>query len=269
MRSGRRIPARAARLAVVLFVALLIAVSGLASAARAAPVDQSFVAPGGFEAVINECCAQVAQTFYAGRTGRLTAVNVDVEDAREFSEPTLRVGIWSTEAQQPSSMLTEAVVNDDRSPLTNLITFPRPAPVIAGELYAIVVSYDGVPLSAGRQGFWIGAPDNQYPSGDLIRAFPLTDGSVEWSGHGDRLDAHFRTYVEDVPMPTTRGQCKRGGYAQFGFKKQGQCIRFVKLIPGPPPYPVTKEQCTDRGWTRFGFKNETRCLRFVRLVPKP
>jgi hypothetical protein len=30
------------------------------------------------------------------------------------------------------------------------------------------------------------------------------------------------------PAPTTKNQCKKGGWRQFGFKNQGQCIRFVK-----------------------------------------
>jgi hypothetical protein len=29
-------------------------------------------------------------------------------------------------------------------------------------------------------------------------------------------------------VPTTKQQCKHGGWKRFGFKNQGQCIRFVK-----------------------------------------
>jgi hypothetical protein len=29
-------------------------------------------------------------------------------------------------------------------------------------------------------------------------------------------------------VPTTKSQYKHGGWKQFGFKSQGQCIRFVK-----------------------------------------
>jgi DNA-binding beta-propeller fold protein YncE len=32
-------------------------------------------------------------------------------------------------------------------------------------------------------------------------------------------------------VPTTKEQCKHGGWRQFGFKNQGQCIRFVKHGP--------------------------------------
>jgi hypothetical protein len=29
-------------------------------------------------------------------------------------------------------------------------------------------------------------------------------------------------------VPTSKEQCKHGGWKQFGFKNQGQCIRFVQ-----------------------------------------
>jgi hypothetical protein len=39
----------------------------------------------------------------------------------------------------------------------------------------------------------------------------------------------FGVAVSPQPrLPTTEGQCKHGGWKQFGFKNQGRCIRFVK-----------------------------------------
>jgi hypothetical protein len=35
------------------------------------------------------------------------------------------------------------------------------------------------------------------------------------------------------PMPVTKDQCKKGGYAQYGFKNQGQCVAFVQRGPNP------------------------------------
>jgi DNA-binding beta-propeller fold protein YncE len=34
-------------------------------------------------------------------------------------------------------------------------------------------------------------------------------------------------------VPTSKEQCKRGGYRQFGFKNQGQCVAFVERGPKP------------------------------------
>jgi hypothetical protein len=34
-----------------------------------------------------------------------------------------------------------------------------------------------------------------------------------------------------VPLPpTSKEQCKNGGYAFFGFENQGQCIKFVNQL---------------------------------------
>lgn len=35
------------------------------------------------------------------------------------------------------------------------------------------------------------------------------------------------------PAPTSKAQCKDGGWQQFGFKNQGQCIAFVNRGPKP------------------------------------
>jgi hypothetical protein len=33
--------------------------------------------------------------------------------------------------------------------------------------------------------------------------------------------------VRDVVLPTSKGECKNGGWARFGFKNQGECVAFV------------------------------------------
>ena len=37
--------------------------------------------------------------------------------------------------------------------------------------------------------------------------------------------------VVDAQAPTTKDQCKGGGWQQFGFKNQGQCVAFVNHGP--------------------------------------
>ena len=40
--------------------------------------------------------------------------------------------------------------------------------------------------------------------------------------------ANGRAVVFDAPLlPTSKDQCKSGGWEQFGFKNQGQCVAFV------------------------------------------
>ena len=37
--------------------------------------------------------------------------------------------------------------------------------------------------------------------------------------------------VDAQPPPTSKEQCKQGGYRQFGFRNQGQCVAFVNHPP--------------------------------------
>jgi hypothetical protein len=46
--------------------------------------------------------------------------------------------------------------------------------------------------------------------------------------------------------PTTKEDCKNGGYKEFGFKNQGQCIKAVVGVP-PPPADTTPPEITVSG----------------------
>jgi hypothetical protein len=40
--------------------------------------------------------------------------------------------------------------------------------------------------------------------------------------------------VHDAPpLPTSKDQCKNGGWREFGFKNQGQCVASVERRPNP------------------------------------
>jgi hypothetical protein len=41
------------------------------------------------------------------------------------------------------------------------------------------------------------------------------------------------TVVDAQPAPTSKEQCKKGGWTEFGFKNQGQCVAFVERGPKP------------------------------------
>src|SRR5215208_5503922 len=49
----------------------------------------------------------------------------------------------------------------------------------------------------------------------------------------------FGSGVALADSPTTKEDCKKGGYAKYGFKNQGQCIEAVKL---PPPAPLAPDR---------------------------
>jgi len=53
------------------------------------------------------------------------------------------------------------------------------------------------------------------------------------SGTGIFTETFVSDLTEPVPLPgpTSTDQCKRGGWQEFGFKNQGQCIAFVNHGP--------------------------------------
>src|SRR5690349_12420023 len=63
----------------------------------------------------------------------------------------------------------------------------------------------------------LGRAATDCSSPPTINVNPLTSGDI--------------TVADAQPVPTTVAQCKKGGWRQFGFKNQGQCIRFVKPAP--------------------------------------
>ena len=55
------------------------------------------------------------------------------------------------------------------------------------------------------------------------RANPPTDFGGPLIGRAEVFDS--------PPPPTSKTQCRDGGFAQFGFRSQGQCLTFVKGGP--------------------------------------
>jgi hypothetical protein len=71
--------------------------------------------------------------------------------------------------------------------------------------------------------------DGSFADHGLFRAVFYRELSSPLNG----FDESFLSGLEaPVPLvPTSKDQCKKGGWPQFGFKNQGQCIRFVKHGP--------------------------------------
>jgi hypothetical protein len=44
---------------------------------------------------------------------------------------------------------------------------------------------------------------------------------------GSGGNGYIQITYEEITDPTSMDQCKKGGWEDFGFKNQGQCIRFV------------------------------------------
>jgi hypothetical protein len=206
---------RTGRLAAVAVVAILMA--SATTIAQATPlVDQAFTeAPGVFGQPIGttlDACPYIAQTFTAGVTGTLAGVNVEVHSID--GAPPLRVAIRSTLYGRPyGDPLGYRYLWDPDAPLSRLITFARRIPVVAGQRYAIVVSYKGAKGADPDHwyGVWNGGFGPDESVYDHVSGYDYYPGGRWWAGGcanrnpgfwstntwwNRYLDLHFRTYVE-------------------------------------------------------------------------
>ena len=73
-----------------------------------------------------------------------------------------------------------------------------------------------------------GAGSAYVTGGAVSTNFPTTSGAAQTT-HAGSFDA-FVAKIEFVPLPTptSKDQCKNGGWQSFGlFKNQGDCVSFV------------------------------------------
>jgi len=112
---------------------------------------------------------------------------------------------------------------------TKLFSFDDPAHIEAGETYGLLLQAPG-PETNGR---WYHASDqwqhkDVYENGAFMYIDPQDNTWKVLSGY-ETSDGVFSIYaVPDPTMPTSKADCKNGGYAKYGFKKQGECIKAVK-----------------------------------------
>jgi hypothetical protein len=177
--------------------------------------------------------APVAQTFTNGRTGGLDQVDLAVSRTLPGVTVSLGVEIRPLSNGVPSGMaLASATLPAAGVPVglvpTGFLSVPLtpPAPVVAGVKYAIVLSASQ-PCGFNCYMWGLGPPGDPYPAGSGVQSF---NGGATWSpvAFAGSTDFAFKTYVE--PRPTSKQQCKKGGWRQFrnpSFKNQGQCVKFV------------------------------------------
>ena len=111
---------------------------------------------------------------------------------------------------------------------------------IGGPVTCLAVNGNTATINIRDQGSLSGAivtiqvVDDQPDTFDAIpnvRA-PTDCSPLPPSGLGGPLSTGDITVVDAPPLPTTKAQCKNGGWRQFGFKNQGLCVAFVG---GPSP----------------------------------
>ena len=177
-----------------------------------------------------------AQTFTNGLTGALDQVDVAV--GRNSPSASLLVEIRALSSGLPSG----PVLASESLPAASVpfASFPSaffsvplapPAPVTAGVQYAIV-------LSSSSCGFincymWaLGTLGDPYPAGS---GFVSENAGATWTPFNvfGSTDLPFKTYV--LQAPTSKQQCKKGGWKQFSnpsFRNQGQCVKYVNHQSG-------------------------------------
>lgn len=150
----------------------------------------------------------LAQTFTAGRSGRLDRVDLFLGDPGSDPATPLTVELRTTAAAAPNGpagdVLASTTVPGSAVPANTSaafvgVTFATAPQVTAGQRYAIVAHTSGMALY-----FWFRGGADPYPNGAL---FGASSPSGPWTAFP--TDAAFRTYVESAPA--TGGTTTGGG----------------------------------------------------------
>lgn len=183
-----------------------------------------------------------AQTFTAGLSGWLDQVDLGYTVPFSVPVPTgpLTVEIRGVSAGIPgATVLATANLLPASLPVSGFaflpVRFASPTPVVAGTQYAIVAYTGGADLYN-----WVGSSVDAYLAG--AHFVSAASPPATWSGPFS-LDRTFKTYV--LVPPTTKRQCKKGGWRDFEvFKNQGDCVSFVATGGKNPPAGLSQ---TTRG----------------------
>jgi hypothetical protein len=201
------------------------------SSAAAGTLDQSQPGIRTASTAISDVLPR-AQTFTSGLTGGLDQVDLAIGRSTPSITSPLQVEIRSLSGGAPTGpAIATASIPAATVPLAIFpdsffsIAFASPAPVTAGVQYAIEVSSGSCGL-ANCYNLALGPAGDPYPGG---AGWFSQDSGATWapfSAFGS-TDFAFKTYV--LQGPTSKAQCKKGGWKTFrnpSFKNQGQCVKW-------------------------------------------
>lgn len=201
MAANRRKRLRLARLSAPLLVGALV-LSGASAASAVAPpgvVDQSNTSDPSGNWIGNSQAQRFAQTFTAGLTGSLTAIDI----AEQLGGPSAVMQITAVDG---SGIPTGTVVGTGTIPAVTeagwvTTILDTPIAISAGTMYAITFVVPSLPLSAGEfpEPPFLAVEDNgnnAYAGGS---EHDLNNPAADNAGR----DFLFRTYVSTVPAAPT------------------------------------------------------------------
>lgn len=97
-----------------------------------------------------------------------------------------------------------------------------------------------------------------YQPGDEIRS-PISDGSTETYQFTHTVNVPAGTPDGAYDLTVKVEENWPPGSSTWGFS-QTETLTGVVVIQGDP---TTKDECKDGGWAEFGFRNQGQCIRFV------
>jgi len=174
----------------------------------------------------------VMQTFVAEHTGFVTEVTALIAVGPPDTSITAQIVKVPDSLQGQPEILAETQTTAPELSTwkkgTKLFSFDDPAHIEVGETYGLLLQTPG----SGSGGRWYLASDewqhkDVYENGALMNLDPQDEIWRVFSSP-ETPDGVFAIYVApDSTMPTSKAGCKKGGYANYGFRNQGQCIEAV------------------------------------------
>jgi hypothetical protein len=112
-----------------------------------------------------------------------------------------------------------------------LVEFSNPGLLQSGEKYAFIIRLESPsvvypdPAIPFGTTYLLPYKEYVYPGGDVAVEYAPSCGGSEWFTDTSH-DLIFAIYVTPLG-PTSKADCKKSGYKDFGFETQGQCIKVV------------------------------------------
>jgi hypothetical protein len=129
--------------------------------------------------------------------------------------------------ESPAGTASTTIMIEDPRP--QLITLSGPVTCLAVSGNTAVLNFTDTTFGLGS--LTLGFTDNGGGGRDLVSAGALRRAPTDCSPLPSAplpLTAGRAVVVDAQPPPTSRKQCRHGGYLRFGFKTRKECFRFVQ-----------------------------------------